>query len=101
MTILYSVSEEVVSLSIILSFVIFLFVNFPANSLIDRRGIRVSLCLGTGLYFGGFGLYLLINKSYYLVLIGTFLMGIGQPFIINLPAKIASLWFSSENVTPF
>lgn len=76
----------------------FLFVNFPANSLIDRRGMRVSLCLGIGLYFAGFGMYLLINVHYYMVIIGTLLMGIGQPFLINLPAKIALLWFYPKNV---
>jgi len=80
---------------------VFFFSNIPANSLIDSKGPRMSLCLGTSLYFGGFGFYLLINKSYYLVLLGTFIMGVGQPFLINLPAKIASLWFYPNNVTVF
>lgn len=99
MTIIYSVSEKIVILSITLSFIVFFLANFPANRLIDRKGIRFSICLGAGLYFVGFVFYLLINASYYLVIVGTIFMGIGQPFLINLPAKIASQWFYPKNVT--
>jgi MFS family permease len=87
-----------VSLSIILSFLIFFLANFPANKVIDRRGMRVSLCLGTGFYFLGTFLYLLINKSYNFVVLGTFFIGLGQPFILNLPAKVAAFWFFPRNV---
>jgi FLVCR family MFS transporter 7 len=34
------------------------------------------------------------NGSYVLVLLGTALVGLAQPFYLNMPAKIASTWFA-------
>lgn len=98
MTIIYNVSEGKVTLSVILSFLIFSIVNFPANHIIDTKGLRISFLIGTSLYTVGSALYVFINKSYYFVIFGTVFMGLGQPFIMNCPAKVAAFWFSPKNV---
>lgn len=100
MTIVYGVSETRVSLSVILSFVAFFLANFPANKIIDTKGLRVGLIIGNCLYFLGTFLYVLINVSYYFVILGTLCMGLGQPFLLNTPAKVAAFWFFPKNVTP-
>lgn len=41
---------------------------------------------------------MMVNASFYFVLVGTVLIAAGQPFIINCPAKIAAFWFKKENV---
>ena len=86
------------SISIILGFLVFFMVNFPVNKVIDKHGLRVSQCIGTGLYFAGSLFYLLINLSYNFAILGTFLIGFGQPFLLNSPAKVAAYWFSPVNV---
>jgi MFS family permease len=99
MTVIYGVSSTKVSISVILSFVIFCLVNFPANMIIDKRGLRVSFLIGNALYFLGSFCYVLINKSYNFMILGTFFIGVGQPFLINSPAKVAAFWFFPKNVT--
>lgn len=98
MTTLYGLSEFKVSISIMLSFLIFSLCNFPANHIIDSRGLRLSFLLGTGFYSIGLLLYTLINSSYYYVILGTVCLGIGQPFLLNCPAKVAAFWFFPKNV---
>lgn len=99
MTQVYGVSEGKVSLSIILSFLAFSLANFPANHIIDTKGLRVSFLAGTALYTIGLTLYALINQSYYFVIAGTVFMGLGQPFLLNSPAKVAAFWFFPRNVS--
>jgi hypothetical protein len=41
---------------------------------------------------------MLVNASFYFVLLGTLVIAAGQPFLINCPAKIAAFWFKKENV---
>jgi hypothetical protein len=42
--------------------------------------------------------FTLINKGYFFTIIGAIILSIGQPFIINCPAKIATYWFFDKNV---
>jgi fucose permease len=98
MTQVYGVSEGKVSVSIILSFLVFSLANFPANHIIDSRGLRVSFLAGSALYTLGLALYALVNQSYYFVIAGTVFMGLGQPFLMNSPAKVAAFWFFPRNV---
>lgn len=46
----------------------------------------------------GAGLYTMVNKGYFFMIIGAVLVAIGQPFIINCPAKVATYWFFDKNV---
>ena len=63
-TVIYNISEGKVTLSVILSFLIFSIINFPANHIIDTKGLRVSFLIGTSLYTIGIFFYVFINKSY-------------------------------------
>lgn len=98
MTVIYSVSETKVTLAVILSFLVFLASNFPANKIMDKKGLRHSLLINNALYFGGTLFYTLINKSFNFVILGTVFLGLGQPFLVNSPAKLAAFWFFPKNV---
>lgn len=98
MTQVYGVSEGMVSISIILSFLVFSLANFPANYIIDTYGLRVGFLAGTGLYTVGVLLYMFVNWSYFFVIVGTVFLGLGQPFLMNSPAKVAAFWFFPKNV---
>ena len=84
---------------IILSFLVYSVMNFPANHFIDTKGLRFSFLVGSGFFMAGAAMYTLINKSYIFMIFGYILMSTGQPFIINCPAKIATYWFFDNNVT--
>jgi len=99
-TIIYGISGQMVSISIIITFIVFFSANFPVARLIEKKGLRLSFCLGSLLYFLATGLYLLISQSYYFVILGGLLAGLSQPFLINSSAKIAAFWFYPSNVLP-
>ena len=94
----YDLSDTYVDSPVLVSFLVYSLMNFPANHLIDTKGLRLSLLIGTCLYAIGLGLFSMINSGYHWVLLGAILVAIGQPFVINCPAKVATFWFRSENV---
>ena len=98
MTVIYGVSDTKVSLSVILCFLAFSLSNFPANYIIDTRGLRTSFLVGTALYSLGTLAYSLINFSYNWMILGTMFLGMGQPFLLNCPAKVAAFWFYPKHV---
>jgi fucose permease len=95
---IYSVNSKVVNLANILSFLSFLVVNLPANHIMDRRGIRFGFIVGNLLYLIGISICCLINHGFPFLIIGNMFFAMGQPFITNIPAKIATYWFFPENV---
>ena len=94
----YGISSAYVTAPITVSFLAYSLMNFPANHIIDTKGLRFSFVLGSGLYMAGAALYTLVNKGYFFTIFGSILVSLGQPFIINCPAKIATYWFFPENV---
>lgn len=101
LSVLYDQSTKVVNLATILSFLIFSFINIPINYFLDKKGIRIGYRIGPGLYLVGMFLACLINASFPLVIFGYIIFTLGQPFILNTPAKIATYWFFPQNVTEF
>jgi MFS family permease len=94
----YGISSAYVTAPITVSFLAYSLMNFPANHIIDTKGLRFSFVLGSGLYMAGAALYTLVNKGYFFTIFGSILVSLGQPFIINCPAKIATYWFFDKNV---
>lgn len=82
----------------ILSFLAFLLVNMPANYILDKRGIKFGFMVGNGIYLVGIVLSCCINAGFPFVIGGYLIFVMGQPFILNIPAKIATYWFLPENV---
>ena len=72
--------------------------SFLANFILDAYGIRVGLNFGLLFTMLGAGTRLFINQNFGWVLLGQSLAAIGNPFITNAPAKIASNWFIPKNV---
>lgn len=95
----YEVSDAYVSAPIIISFLVYSLMNFPANHIIDTKGLRYSFILGSALYTIGVFLYAMINRGYHFTILGSLCVAVGQPFIINCPAKVATYWFFDQNVS--
>ena len=98
LTEVYEISDAYVSAPVILSFLVYSLMNFPANHIIDTKGLRFSFLLGSFLFMVGVFLYAMINKGFHFTLIASICVAIGQPFIINCPAKVATFWFFDRNV---
>ena len=90
---LYEVEQRIINLPTILSFLVFLLVNVPANYILDKYGIRFGYILGNSLYLLGIILCCLVNLAFPMLIVGYLFICAGQPFIINIPAKFAACWF--------
>lgn len=78
--------------------IMYVLVNFFSNWVLDVKGIRVGVLIGTGLTALGAAIRCLINRSFWYMVLGQALCATGQPFILNAPAKIATFWFSRGQV---
>jgi len=58
--------------------------TFPANIVIEKFGVRKSIMLGSLFCLAGSWIRLLINESFYIVIVGSIVCGIGRPFILNV-----------------
>lgn len=90
----YGLEPEIASLPITLSFLVFFIANFPANHIVDKYGLKVGFICGLGFYVAGLVLFNLIEHSFTYAILGTVLVSVGQPFIVNTPAKISTFWFN-------
>ena len=70
--------------------------TFPAAYVIDTYGTRTGIVFGSILGIIGISLRLLINHSFYWVIVGQVVAGIGRPFILNCQAKLSANWFHSD-----
>ncbi|CAM5999484.1 unnamed protein product [Sphagnum balticum] len=94
----YNVSDGLVTLVPMLYMIMYLFVNFPSNWILDTKGIRKGVIIGAVMTALGAGIRCMVNLSFTFVVVGQVFCAIGQPFILNAPAKIATFWFKEHNV---
>jgi MFS family permease len=78
--------------------IMYVFINFPSNWVLDVKGIKKGIVTGGVLTVIGSGIRCLASYSFYFVIIGQVVCAIGQPFILNAPSKIAVRWFMPKNV---
>jgi hypothetical protein len=96
---LYDLSETYANLPIQVSFLINPIMNFTVGSFIDSRGLGISFRIGAVMYAVGLLGFCFINYGFHWVLIGAILIALGQPLVMNCPAKVATFWFIDKNVT--
>ena len=56
---------------------IYIVVNFPANYAMDKLGLRIGILIGATLTALGMGIKVLINESFYYVMVGQFIAAAG------------------------
>ena len=78
--------------------ILYIFINFPSNWVLDEKGIRKGIMIGAITTALGSGIRCLVNVSFSFAIVGQLFCSIGQPFILNAPTKIASRWFNKKNV---
>lgn len=73
--------------------ILYTFVNFPSNWVLDVKGIKKGIVCGSVLTLLGTGVRSMVKYSFAFVIIGQVFCAIGQPFLLNAPMKIATRWF--------
>ena len=87
---LYDVTTAVVIMSSTSYLIMNIPFNFVANFFIKKFGTLVTIWTGVILTLLGCWLRNLVNYNFSWFLIGSFIAAIGNPFIANVPAKVAS-----------
>ena len=73
--------------------VIYIIVNFPANYAMEKLGLKYGILIGVTLSTLGMCVKVLVNVSFYYVMLGQFIAAVGQPFLGCAPGKLANQWF--------
>jgi MFS family permease len=92
----YNVTPLQIGLFSMSFMIVFIFVCIPASYVIDTYGVRIGVGIGAVLtaVFGIVkGVY---ADSYNAILIASFGLAVGQPFIMNAMTKVAADWFPIE-----
>lgn len=89
----YGVSTTLIGYFSIIFMVAFIPLSIPAAWLVDRRGIRFAVGLGSVLVAVGGTVRALAGPSYGWAMAGTFLSAAAQPLLFNAWTTVAGKWF--------
>ena len=73
--------------------ILYVFVNFPSNWVLDVKGIKKGIVVGSVLTLLGTGIRCMVKYHFAFVVVGQIICASGQPFLLNAPMKIATRWF--------
>lgn len=71
--------------------------NFMSIAILNRYGMKVTIVCGTlFILIGAWIRCFIIFTSFMPFYVGSFIAALGQPFLMNLPSKVASNWFGDK-----
>lgn len=94
----YDVSAMWVSFVPMSYLIVYVLANFPSNWIVDSKGIRIGTIIGTSINLFGCAIRCLVIFGFPFVIIGQIFCAITQPFVLNMPMKVATRWFLPKNV---
>ena len=84
--------------------IVFLFVNYPSNIVIDKGGLRLAVLIGMGFTFLGMCVKCLVNKSFIWVIIGQILAATiataAQPIGVAIGFVFPSIFVKAADADP-
>uniref|UniRef100_A0A2S2PT36 Choline/ethanolamine transporter FLVCR1 n=1 Tax=Schizaphis graminum TaxID=13262 RepID=A0A2S2PT36_SCHGA len=97
----YNVSSFAVDFTSIIYMVTYIPLIFPASWILEKMGLRVAMVAGS---FGTMiGAWFKVASSspdrFYMTMIGQTIAASSQVFILNLPARLAAVWFGPSEVS--
>ncbi|KAI9229863.1 MAG: major facilitator superfamily domain-containing protein [Piptocephalis tieghemiana] len=97
----FDVSDTAVSMLAMVFYIAFVLVSVPSGWVIDHRGIKTGLVIGSILNITGAWLrYIAVvsgmtpSGQYGLTMASQCISALGQPFFLNAPTKFAASWFT-------
>jgi MFS family permease len=72
--------------------------NFVSISILNRFGLKASIITGVLFLLVGswIRMFIMFSGNFIPYYIGTIIAAVGQPFLMNIPSKIASIWFGDK-----
>ncbi|XP_074028613.1 choline/ethanolamine transporter flvcr2a isoform X3 [Leptinotarsa decemlineata] len=97
----YDVDTSLVDMTGLIFFAINILLFLPVSYLIERYSLRVTAIVSMGFTLGGtvVKIFCADPSKFCLVLAGQSLCAIGQVYMLNIPSKLASIWFGSNEVS--
>ncbi|VEN46998.1 unnamed protein product [Callosobruchus maculatus] len=97
----YNVEASLVDATGLIFFITYILFFLPISYLIEKYSLRVTLISSISLTATGNLVKFFSDdpNSFYLVLIGQGLCGVGQVYLLSIPSKLASTWFGAEEVS--
>ncbi|KAM3602996.1 uncharacterized protein V6R79_014676 [Siganus canaliculatus] len=97
----YGVSNDKVNWLSIVYMVAYVPLIFPATWLLDRKGLRITALLGSGLNCAGAWLKCasVSPDGFGVTVTAQVICSVAQVFILGLPSRIASVWFGPREVS--
>lgn len=92
----YGVSKIWVEMCSLVYMVLYIPMVFPSNYILDNLGLKTGVFIGTAFTVLGSLARLGAYYEFWYILLGSTLAGLGQPFLLSAPAKVAAFWFRPE-----
>ncbi|CAG9796869.1 unnamed protein product [Diatraea saccharalis] len=97
----YGVSSQLVSWTAIIYMVTYVPLIFPASWLLSKTGLRVTTIIGSfGTCAGAWLKVLSVPQDmFWLGFMGQTVVAVSQVFILNVPPRLAAVWFGANQVS--
>ncbi|XP_028034143.1 feline leukemia virus subgroup C receptor-related protein 2 isoform X1 [Bombyx mandarina] len=97
----YGVSSAVVSWTSMVYMITYVPLIFPGSWLLDKTGLRVTTILGAfGTCAGAWlKVFSVPQDMFWLGFVGQTVVAISQVFILNVPPRLAAVWFGADQVS--
>ncbi|XP_049952610.1 uncharacterized MFS-type transporter C09D4.1-like isoform X3 [Schistocerca serialis cubense] len=97
----YDVSSYAVDWTSVLFMLVYIPFVYPASSLINEKGLRLSILLGAALNAAATWLKVLAVAPgrFWLLLVAQSIAAVAQVFVLTVPPTVAFLWFGANEVS--
>ncbi|XP_013176876.1 PREDICTED: uncharacterized MFS-type transporter C09D4.1 isoform X1 [Papilio xuthus] len=97
----YSVPSTVVSWTSMVYMITYVPLIFPASWLLDKTGLRVTTIIGSfGTCLGAWlKVFSVPQDMFWLGFAGQTVVAVSQVFILNVPPRLAAVWFGADQVS--
>lgn len=96
---LYNQSSTVLTITGLAYTLAHSFVVFPANYILDQKGLRTGIVIGNIFLILGHAVRILINQGFWLYILGTYITSLGFIFILNGATKFSNVWFGVKETS--
>ncbi|XP_013149396.1 PREDICTED: uncharacterized MFS-type transporter C09D4.1 isoform X1 [Papilio polytes] len=97
----YNVPSTLVSWTSMIYMITYVPLIFPGSWLLDKTGLRITTIIGSfGTCFGAWlKVFSVPQDMFWLGFTGQTVVAVSQVFILNVPPRLAAVWFGADQVS--
>ncbi|XP_020296330.1 feline leukemia virus subgroup C receptor-related protein 2 [Pseudomyrmex gracilis] len=97
----YNVTNFQVDMTSMIYMITYIPLIFPASYLLDKLGLRYAVIFGAlGTSLGSWiKVFSIARDRFWITFLGQSLVAVSQTFILSVPARLAAVWFGSDQVS--